>query len=352
MTTVSVVMATYNGAEFISEQLQSLATQTRLPDELVVSDDGSSDATIDIVRQFGQHAPFPVIVRQNQRRLGYGENFLTAASLATGEYIAFCDQDDVWHPDKVAVSLGGLIAIGAELFVHTAAVIDRSGRRAGYFRQGIKTPAVHAPLELAPWSVFYGCTMMFPRRLLGLVDLSRRGPHTFEHDGLLSHDLWIYFLATSLGRVIADTTPLIEYRQHGRNATPSISKTGFRAWVHSLGIAAHPNLPRAAVAEHRAQLLEELSRTVSDPELARAADRAAAYWRIISRYECARLHMYLAPSLPSRARRCARLIGSGGYRPYDHGGLGGRLLLKDVLVGLLQLRHVNRRPAPHEVEYF
>src|SRR3712207_5126028 len=105
MTTVSVVMATYNGAEFISEQLRSLATQTRLPDELVVSDDGSSDATIDIVREFGQNAPFPVVVRQNQRKLGYGENVLTAASLGTGDYIAVCDQVDVWHPDNVAFSV-------------------------------------------------------------------------------------------------------------------------------------------------------------------------------------------------------------------------------------------------------
>ena len=152
MNTVTVVMATYNGADFVEEQLKSLAAQTTLPYELVVSGDGSSDATLDIVRRFSEHAPFPVIVRQNERRLGYGENFLSAVSLATGDYIAFRDQDDVWHPDKISVSLRELVATGAELFVHTAAVIDRSGHRVGRFRQGIKRRAIHPPLGLAPWS--------------------------------------------------------------------------------------------------------------------------------------------------------------------------------------------------------
>ena len=337
MNTVTVVMATYNGADFIEEQLRSLAAQTSMPCELVVSDDGSSDATVEIVRRFGEHAPFPVIVRQNERRLGYGENFLSAASLATGHYLAFCDQDDVWRPDKIAVSLRELAATGAELFVHTAAVIDKSGRRVGQFRQGIKRSTVHAPLQLAPWSVFYGCTMMFPRRLLALFDISRRGPHTFEHDGLLSHDLWVYFLATALGRVIVDTNPLIDYRQHGSNATPSIIATGPRAWVRSLGIAAHPQLPRAAVADHRAQLLDELSRSTSEPKLSRTAARAAAYWRTIARYERGRNDLYAGRSLGVRTHRWVRLLASGGYRTFPRGGLGPGLMVKDVQVGLLQL---------------
>ncbi len=345
MTNVSVVMATYNGADFISEQLDSLAAQTRLPDELVVSDDGSSDVTVEIVRRFRRRAPFPVVVRQNHQRLGYGENFLSAACLATGDYIAFCDQDDIWHPDKIAISFGELVSTGADLFVHTATMIDRSGQRIGHFSQGISKKAVYAPLHLPPWSVFYGCTMMFPRRLLGVFDISRRGAHTFEHHGQLSHDLWIYFLATTLGRVIVDSIPLIDYRQHGANATPSITSTGPRAWVHSLGVAAHPKLPRAAVAEHRAQLLEELTGKVTDPELAGTAGRAARYWRKISRYERARLDMYAGRTLAARAHDCARLIGSGGYRPFDCGGLGRQLLLKDVLVGLLQLHQPNRQLA-------
>jgi len=340
-SSVSVVMATYNGAEFIGEQLRSLAAQQVRPAELIVSDDGSTDDTVPLVHRFRRHAPFPVHVAQNERRLGYGENFLQAASRATGEYIAFCDQDDVWHPDKIGVSHRALQTSGAELFVHTASVIDRSGNQVGWFRQGIRHTAVHPPLRLAPWSVFYGCTMTFPRRLLSLLDTTRRGPHTFEHQGLLSHDLWVYFLATTLGRVITDTRPLIAYRQHGANATPTILATGARGWLRSLGLPAHPDSPRAAAAGHRAAILDELGKATEDPELARAAIRAARYWATIGRFEQGRLDMYRPPKTGQRLGRCVRLVRSGAYRSYPKGGLGGRLLAKDVAAGLLRL---NRRP--------
>lgn len=337
MNTVTVVMATYNGGDFVAEQLQSLAAQTTLPSELIVSDDGSTDATMEVVRQFAEQAPFPVVVRQNESRLGYGENFLAAAWLATGDYIAFCDQDDIWHPDKISISVGGLVATGAELFVHSAVVIDRNGRRVGRFRQGIWRDVIHEPLRLSPWSVYYGCTMMFPRRLLALLDVSRRGPHTFDHDGLLSHDLWIYFLATTLGRVVVDRTPLIGYRQHGGNATPGILAKGLRVWLRSLGIPAHPRLPRSSVAELRVELVAELSRTTDDPELSRTAARAVGYWRTIGRYERGRNELYAGLSLGVRTHRWARLVASGGYRAFSRGGLGLGLMVKDVQVGLLQL---------------
>jgi hypothetical protein len=341
MRSVSVVMATYNGAEFVGEQLRSLAAQTVRPAEVIVGDDGSVDDTVGLVRRFAEHAPFPVHVLVNQRRLGYGENFLQAASRASGEYIAFCDQDDVWCPDKVAVSLDALRASGVDLFVHRASVIDRSGRRVGSFSQGIRRTAVHPPLQLAPWSVFYGCTMMFPRRLLALLDPTRRGPHTFDHHGLLSHDLWVYFLASTLGRVATDTRALIAYRQHGANATPSILGAGIRGWFRGLGLPAHPDSPRAAAADHRAVLLGELTEATDDPQLARTAARAARYWTMIGRLERGRLDMYRPPELRQRLHRGVRLVRAGAYRSYGRGGLGRGLLAKDVAVGVLGL---NRRP--------
>ena len=76
-----------------------------LPAELIVSDDGSDDGTPDVVARFARDAPFPVVVRRNDRPRGYGENFLGALELATGEFVAFCDQDDVWHPTKLEAAL-------------------------------------------------------------------------------------------------------------------------------------------------------------------------------------------------------------------------------------------------------
>lgn len=99
---ISIAMATYNGGQFIQEQLDSLALQTVLPYELVVTDDGSTDKTLQVVQAFAECSPFPVRIYINEQRLGYADNFLKAASLCKGDYIAFCDQDDVWLSCKLA----------------------------------------------------------------------------------------------------------------------------------------------------------------------------------------------------------------------------------------------------------
>jgi glycosyltransferase involved in cell wall biosynthesis len=98
---ISIAMATYNGAGYLPAQLASLAVQSALPSELVVTDDGSTDATAQIIEDFARFAAFPVKLFRNQTRLMFRDNFLRAAELCTGELIAFCDQDDVWHPDKL-----------------------------------------------------------------------------------------------------------------------------------------------------------------------------------------------------------------------------------------------------------
>src|ERR1700730_9787095 len=102
MMSVSIAMATYNGEQHIKRQLESLAVQTHPPRELVVTDDASDDHTVLVLTSFGKHAPFPVRVYRNSTRLGYRRNFMLAASLCNSELIAFCDQDDVWYPEKLA----------------------------------------------------------------------------------------------------------------------------------------------------------------------------------------------------------------------------------------------------------
>src|SRR5690348_8403095 len=93
---ISVAMATYNGARYIREQLDDLAAQTRLPAEVVVCDDESSDGTVAILEHFAASAPFPVHIHRNSERLGYRANFMKCASLCSSDLVAFCDQDDRW----------------------------------------------------------------------------------------------------------------------------------------------------------------------------------------------------------------------------------------------------------------
>ncbi|MDO4583390.1 MAG: glycosyltransferase [Planctomycetia bacterium] len=97
----SVAMITYNGERFLQHQLDSLAEQTVLPDELVVCDDGSTDKTMEILHRFAQTAPFPVRIYQNEKNLGVCDNFRKVFFLCEKEVTFFCDQDDVWFPQKL-----------------------------------------------------------------------------------------------------------------------------------------------------------------------------------------------------------------------------------------------------------
>src|SRR5262249_13539560 len=105
MMSISIAMATYNGQRHIQRQLDSLAAQTHLPAELVVSDDMSSDETLKIVDAFAKTAPFQVRIYQSKTRLGYRANFMRAAGLCQSDLIAFCDQDDYWYPNKIATCI-------------------------------------------------------------------------------------------------------------------------------------------------------------------------------------------------------------------------------------------------------
>lgn len=103
MLKVSVAMTTYNGEKFILEQLISLYEQNRKPDEVFICDDGSTDKTIEIIENFidERNLKNHWFVEVNKKNKGYTKNFLDCASMTTGDVIFFCDQDDIWHPDKI-----------------------------------------------------------------------------------------------------------------------------------------------------------------------------------------------------------------------------------------------------------
>ena len=110
--TVAVAMATFNGSRFLLEQLESLATQTRLPDLLLVSDDGSTDDTRDIVLRFAETAPFAVHMLDGPCT-GYGANFASLLERMPGhvDVVALSDQDDIWLPGKIRAAVDALAQI-------------------------------------------------------------------------------------------------------------------------------------------------------------------------------------------------------------------------------------------------
>ena len=99
---ISIVLATYNGAAYLQDQLESYLAQERMPDEIVICDDVSTDNTIIILEVFQKAAPFEVQIIKNKTNLGYTKNFEKALSLCGGDIVFFSDQDDVWLPNKIS----------------------------------------------------------------------------------------------------------------------------------------------------------------------------------------------------------------------------------------------------------
>ncbi|MEP6869363.1 MAG: glycosyltransferase family 2 protein, partial [Novosphingobium sp.] len=209
MTEVSIALTTYNGARFLREQLASLLAQTRLPDELVVGDDRSSDGTLALLQDFVARAPFPVRITVNARNLGPTRNFAETVLRCRSEVIFLCDQDDVWKPEKLAAVLAHRAANpGAWLITHDAALVDAEGRPLGLT---MATQIERAGDEPAR-GLIAGCCMAIDARLAALYDpVPRMG----------EHDSWLAYTADLLGLRSYLPQPLIDYRRHGSNVSQS-----------------------------------------------------------------------------------------------------------------------------------
>ena len=215
---LSVAMATCNGERYITEQLDSIARQTRLPDELVVCDDRSEDRTVALVEAFSRRAPFPVRLQINPVRLGSTRNFETAIRACGGDIIFLCDQDDVWYPQKVARIEECFVEYPAAGAVFTNAdVVDADLRPSGLLlwkrvrfseKEQMQIAASDALSVLLKHRVVTGATMAF---------------RTAHRDLLLPipaqcfHDEWIALLIGAASHLVPLPEPLIGYRQHGHN---------------------------------------------------------------------------------------------------------------------------------------
>ena len=213
----SIAMCTYNGARFVGAQLESIAAQTRLPDELIVCDDGSDDRTIEILQSFAARAHFPIRVEINSQRLGLVKNFEKAIGLCNGDLIALSDQDDVWLPEKLARieaefarSLNvGLVFTDAEIIDERS---DRTGRRLweqiGFDHVERETIAAGKGLpDLIRGATVTGATLAFRAKYVRLaVPIPENLP--------VIHDAWIALILSCVSQIAVIEQPLMLYRQH------------------------------------------------------------------------------------------------------------------------------------------
>ena len=218
---VSVVMTTYNGKRFIKEMLDSLRNQTRSIDELLIYDDQSTDGTPQFIEEYIEKyalTGWNVIV--NDTNLGWEKNFLQGLSNASGDVIYPCDQDDIWHLDKIEkMTLAFEENPQILLLVSGFHAFSEYGGKM-IVQQPVKTETGSMVSKVVFNEHYYqilrpGCTMAFRKELLP--------PFLENWKSGTPHDAVLWILAALLDRLYLYNDTFIEFRRHNTNASRAIS---------------------------------------------------------------------------------------------------------------------------------
>ena len=324
---VSVALCTYNGSTYLEEQVWSILGQSLRPDEIVVSDDRSTDETLAIFERVvaawraedAAHVIDVVIIR-NSTALGVTANFEQALAACSGNLIALCDQDDVWWPERLKRMVAEFTKSPELQMVHAdARLVDAGGEPLGFTllqTLGVSDTdraAVHAGRAIDAYlrrNIVTGATMMVRREL---VERSRPFPAAWVHDE------WMAMVAAATGLVDLLEEPLTDYRQHGGNqiGVTNLDATG------KLGRLRAPRAARNARLLERAAALQQ---------------RALGFEPTASASVLALIDAKLAHETRRSALPAVRLLRVGpvvrGWRAGDYSRFG--LGLQDVLRDLIQ----------------
>jgi glycosyltransferase involved in cell wall biosynthesis len=205
---VQVLLATFNGEEFLSEFLESLTSQNEVQIQLLVSDDGSTDQTMTILKQFQKlHSSTRIF---HGPRKGPKDNFFFLLRQANAEFVAFADQDDFWMPNHLLDSIDRLITKDVPALTFSPVIeFSLNSKDQVWPRKFYVTSREGMYIFQNPAR---GCTQVFNRKLL---EIALKTPH----EKALMHDFWLINLSTQVGMTIFSDKPEIYYRIHDNNYT-------------------------------------------------------------------------------------------------------------------------------------
>lgn len=312
-------MAAWMGEKYLAAQLQSFVKQTRLPDELVVRDDGSTDQSLAILQRFAETAPFPVRILPTGPRLGYAKNFEAVLQEARGDLIFLSDQDDVWFPNRLEKVARFATSYPDKLiFINNQEIVDETLRPTGVTKlDNLRRSGVSTDRYIS------GCATALRRSLQSFA-------LPFPQD-LRAHDQWLHECGLWLKARMLIDDPLQYYRRHGENASSTaISHPRPTRWI----TAQLHTLTSDTLQSYRQWLLiaEALrDRISSSPELVHqlcAEDPSILLQSLGSRIQSlqGRLRVLEAPWF-SRPVQAMAFWSKGGYREF----FGWRSMLNDLL---------------------
>ncbi len=214
MIYISVCIATYNGEKFIAEQLESILSQELPVDEIIISDDSSTDRTVEIIKSYSD---FRITLLENNNFRSPIFNFENALKHATGAVVFLSDQDDIWSPSKVRVMSEylrhyDLVISDASLIDSSCCVVEDS-----FYKLRNSGPGF---LKNLYKNSYLGCCMAFNKNIL---DKSLPFPVNIP-----MHDMWLGMIANFSGKTLFCKEKLVYYRRHSSNASPTGGKSCYK----------------------------------------------------------------------------------------------------------------------------
>jgi glycosyltransferase involved in cell wall biosynthesis len=326
-STIGVAIATFNGMKFIGQQLESIYQQTVLPKLISISDDCSTDGTREFLEQLRRRSKIPVVVNSNARHLGVIENFMAAFRNCDTDFIAYCDQDDFWHNDKLSTCSAVLERSNVSLVFHRSATVDHNLKPLGSFNprnigRGLYT-FPHFPDNL--WG--FGHQMIFSRRVLEVLSkIKEASSPTIAAIGTC-FDFSLLVAAGMVGNIYFIDRELMQFRRHSNSVSPagkSIVNAGMGEYVDS----------RRNRIQEVSKIIDTIISEVSNNGFAPTQDRglSAIYIQHLcvlrERYKRRRI-VYESESRMQRLRAVFELMASSSYGSVVANKLTGRQLFVD-----------------------
>lgn len=225
MCEIDIIMASYNGEKYIKEQIHSILNSSIQDFKINIYDDGSNDATIDILEQLENQYKDKIKVYKNSNNKGVTRNFLEALSTSSANYIMFCDQDDYWLENKIEITLNKMKDLEKKhpnkpLAVFTDTIVVDEGLNTIYpsfFKASNLNPEAISLEKLLMENKLIGCTVMINkevRQVLNNISLPKEAKF---------HDHWIALIAASMGVIGYIDKGTLLYRQHGDNVVGNLN---------------------------------------------------------------------------------------------------------------------------------
>jgi hypothetical protein len=253
---VDVLLATYNGERFVREQIESILAQTHTNFKILASDDGSKDRTATILKELSTEAPQHVFTLPDNTPTGHPKrNFLRLMKASSADYLCFSDQDDVWLPEKISLTIQAMkgleerhgVATPALVFTDLCVVDDQLRTlNASYWKRAEVHPEnIHRLPRLLGENVVTGCTVMMNR---SLRDLAIQMPEEAE-----MHDWWVALLAATFGVAAIVPQATVLYRQHASNVVGSSEQDLSLSGLTSRTLSNQNRLRQRAKCERQAE---------------------------------------------------------------------------------------------------